>query len=232
MRALKYFLNEATESLLRSWRSASLAVLTIAAGLFVLGFFLMINSNLQRVVGRWSEAAEMSVYLKDDATKEQVQALEALIAQSGLTDERRYLSKADALTRFAPDQYVATMSKAKRRGKIFVDYLRNSPGATFVAPYSTRARPGAPIATPVAWSELPEIDPSAFTLRSFSERLALKDPWRGLGAVRQRLSRARSNSGCQPISGPPVARQSRSFSSVFRDMCGHLLQAQVMPGTG
>ena len=82
MRALKYFLNEATESLLRSWRSASLAILTIAAGLFVLGFFLMVNDNLQRVVGRWSEAAEMSIYLKDEATREQVQALEALIDQS------------------------------------------------------------------------------------------------------------------------------------------------------
>ena len=45
-------------------------------------------------------------------------------------------------------------------------------------------------------------------------------------------SRARSNSGCQAISGRPVARQSRSFSSVLRAMCGHLLQAQVMPGTG
>ena len=60
----KYFLNEAAESLLRSWRSAVLAVLTIAAGLFVLGFFLMVNNNLQRVVGRWSEAAEMSIYLQ------------------------------------------------------------------------------------------------------------------------------------------------------------------------
>src|SRR4029450_4122582 len=97
MRALKYFVNEAAESLLRSWRSATLAVLTIAAGLFVLGFFLMVNSNLQRVVGRWSEAAEMSVYLKDDATKEQVQAVQALIAQSNLAEERRYLSKDDAL---------------------------------------------------------------------------------------------------------------------------------------
>ena len=103
MRALKYFLNEAAESLLRSWRSAALAVLTIAAGLFVLGFFLMVNSNLQRVVGRWSEAAEMSVYLKDDATREQVQALEALIDQSGLSDKRQYLSKADALARFRED---------------------------------------------------------------------------------------------------------------------------------
>ena len=103
MRALKYFLNEAAESLMRGWRSAALAVLTIAAGLFVLGFFLMLNSNLQRVVGRWSEAAEMSVYLKDDATKEQVQALEALVEQSGLSDQRLYLSKADALARFRED---------------------------------------------------------------------------------------------------------------------------------
>ncbi len=103
MRALTYFLNEAAESLLRSWRSAVLAILTIAAGLFVLGFFLMVNSNLQRVVGRWSEAAEMSVYLKDETTREQVQALEALIEQSGLSDQRQYLSKADALTRFRED---------------------------------------------------------------------------------------------------------------------------------
>ena len=103
MRALKYFLNEAAESLLRSWRSAVLAVLTIAAGLFVLGFFLMVNSNLQRVVGRWSEAAEMSIYLKDEATREQVQALEALIEESGLSERRQYLSKADALARFRED---------------------------------------------------------------------------------------------------------------------------------
>jgi cell division transport system permease protein len=103
MRALKYFLNEAAESLLRSWRSASLAILTIAAGLFVLGFFLMVNNNLQRVVGRWSEAAEMSVYLKDDATREQVQALESLVEQSGLSDQRQYLSKAAALARFRED---------------------------------------------------------------------------------------------------------------------------------
>ncbi len=103
MRALKYFVNEAAESLLRSWRSAVLAIMTIAAGLFVLGFFLMVNNNLQRVVGRWSEAAEMSVYLKDEATREQVQALEVIVEQSGLTDQRQYLSKADALKRFRED---------------------------------------------------------------------------------------------------------------------------------
>ncbi len=88
---------------MRGWRSASLAVLTIAAGLFVLGFFLMVNANLQRVVGRWSEAAELSVYLKDEATREQVQALQALIDQGGLADGRQYLSKNDALSRFKED---------------------------------------------------------------------------------------------------------------------------------
>jgi bifunctional non-homologous end joining protein LigD len=103
-------------------------------------------------------------------------------------------SVADALVHFAPEDYVATMSKAKRRGKIFVDYLRNSPGATFIAPYSTRARPGAPVATPIAWKELPHVDPAAFTLRTFSERLSVKDPWRDLPGVRQRLSRARTSS--------------------------------------
>lgn len=103
MRALKYFVNEATESLLRSWRAAMLAILTIAAGLFVLGFFLMVNSNLQRVVGRWSEAAEMSVFLKEDVTKEQLQALDAAVAQSGLAVERKHMTKKDAVARFRED---------------------------------------------------------------------------------------------------------------------------------
>jgi len=103
MRALTYFVNEATESLLRSWRAAMLAILTIAAGLFVLGFFLMVNSNLQRVVGRWSEAAEMSVFLKEDVTKEQLQALDAAVAQSGLAVERKHMTKKDAVARFRED---------------------------------------------------------------------------------------------------------------------------------
>jgi cell division transport system permease protein len=103
MRALKYFLNEATESLLRSWRSAALAVLTITAGLFVLGFFMMVNSNLQRVVGRWSEAAELSVYLDDAVTKEQLQAIDAMVVKTGLAEQRQYLSKNDAVARFRQD---------------------------------------------------------------------------------------------------------------------------------
>jgi cell division transport system permease protein len=103
MRALKYFLNEAMASLLRGWRSALLAVLTIAAGLFVLGFFLIVNTNLQRLVQRWSEAAELSVYLHETASGEEIAALEDLVAHSGLAADRQHVSKETAAKRFRED---------------------------------------------------------------------------------------------------------------------------------
>ena len=61
MRAFTYFLSEAAASLWRGRRAAIFSVITIAGGLFVLGFFLVLNANLQRVVGRWTESAELSV---------------------------------------------------------------------------------------------------------------------------------------------------------------------------
>ena len=103
LRAVQYSLREAAASLWRGRRQAALAILTIAAGLFVLGFFLVVNANLQRVMARWSEAAELSVYLKDDASQEQVNAIEGLIARSGLAADRKYVSKADAATQFRHD---------------------------------------------------------------------------------------------------------------------------------
>src|SRR5690606_26675101 len=63
-----------------------------------------------------------------------------------------------------PDRYVANMAKAKRKGRIFIDYLRNERGSTAIAPYSTRARAGAPVATPVSWEELEKL-PAANTFR-------------------------------------------------------------------
>jgi cell division transport system permease protein len=78
-------------------------MLTIAAGLFVLGFFLMINANLQRVIGRWSDAAELAVYLRDDARSEQVAALQDMIARSGLAASVQYYSKEEARREFARD---------------------------------------------------------------------------------------------------------------------------------
>ena len=61
---------------------------------------------------------------------------------------------ADMLVSTFPDRFTATLSKAQRKGKIFIDYLRNGQGATAVAPYSVRAREHAPVATPIAWEEL------------------------------------------------------------------------------
>lgn len=100
MRGLRYSFDEALASLLRGWRSAVLGVLTIAAGLFVLGFFLVVNTNLQRLVGRWTEAAELSVFVQDDVTAEQLKALEGIVGASGLAAEHRFVSKADAMKRF------------------------------------------------------------------------------------------------------------------------------------
>jgi len=65
---------------------------------------------------------------------------------------------ARALGEAEPDRYVANMAKAKRKGRIFIDYLRNQRGSTAVLPYVARARPGAPVAAPVTWTELRDID--------------------------------------------------------------------------
>src|SRR3954464_1291329 len=103
MRAITYFLSEATASLWRGRRAALLSVLTIAGGLFVLGFFLALNANLQRIVGRWTESAELSVYLKDDVTPDQLRVVTDLVAQSGLDAHHEYISKAQAAARFRQD---------------------------------------------------------------------------------------------------------------------------------
>lgn len=92
-----------------------------------------------------------------------------------------------------PDRYVANMRKALRKGKIFIDYLRNKRGATSIASYSTRSRPGAPVAAPLAWSELDRVESAdAFHVGNIPQRLAkLKtDPWEHLDDARQSLTKA------------------------------------------
>lgn len=92
-----------------------------------------------------------------------------------------------------PDRYLAVATKAKRRGRIFIDYLRNGRGATAVAPYSTRARPGAGVSAPLEWSELSEaIGPDYFTVDNMPARLSAlkKDPWDGFFSAAKVLPKA------------------------------------------
>ncbi len=65
---------------------------------------------------------------------------------------------AEAMTLAEPERFTASLSKAKRKGRIFIDYLRNQRGSTAVLPYSARSREGAPVAVPIAWSELAGFD--------------------------------------------------------------------------
>lgn len=91
----------------------------------------------------------------------------------------------------APETYVAEASKAKRKGRVFIDWLRNERGATAVCPWSLRARKGAPIAVPVRWDELSRIEAAnQYTLSNIFRRLSsLKsDAWEGYDDVRQSIT--------------------------------------------
>lgn len=90
-----------------------------------------------------------------------------------------------------PERFLINMSKEKRKGRIFIDYLRNGRGSTAVAPYSTRSRPGGLIATPLSWKELTDgAVPADFTLESVVARVTkrFKDPWKGLLTNKQSLT--------------------------------------------
>lgn len=100
---------------------------------------------------------------------------------------------AEALAASDPERLTTEVSRAARRGKVFIDYLRNSRGATAVVPYSTRARAGAPVAVPLRWDELSKLgSAAAYDMRSVRRRLASlkEDPWAGFDAARRPLSDA------------------------------------------
>jgi bifunctional non-homologous end joining protein LigD len=117
------------------------------------------------------------VPLTPDADWDTVKAFSGAVAQS--------------IVRESPGQYIATMSKAKRKGRIFIDYFRNGRGATSVAAYSTRSLPGAPVSTPVAWDELTaKLKSNSYNISNIRRRLAglEKDPWAGYFSVRQQIT--------------------------------------------
>lgn len=103
----------------------------------------------------------------------------------------------DYLVSQNPNEYIGTMSKFKRKGKIFIDYIRNTRGSTTVAPYSTRARPNAVVSTPLDWKELKSnITADRYTINNLFRRLSnLKsDPWQDYFKIEQELPKMLFNS--------------------------------------
>ncbi|CAN5873371.1 non-homologous end-joining DNA ligase [soil metagenome] len=87
---------------------------------------------------------------------------------------------AKVLVQRHPDLVTLEFYKKDRGGRLYLDLGRTAPGATFVAPYSLRGRPGAPVSAPIEWSELASITPDGITLRDVLRRLERGDPWRDL----------------------------------------------------
>jgi bifunctional non-homologous end joining protein LigD len=110
-------------------------------------------------------------------------------------DEVKSFSRAIAerMVGDAPQLFIAKASKKDRPGRIFIDYLRNSPGATAVAAYSVRARQGAPVSTPLQWDELGgRLKPTTFHAGNVARRLQglRTDPWKAFRRTSQTLTAA------------------------------------------
>ena len=93
--------------------------------------------------------------------------------------EQISINIAKLLEKMYPEKYTTNMNKEKRKGKIFIDYLRNKKNATSIAPYSLRARKEATVSMPIKWSELYKIKPDDIKMADALKRLRRKDPWTG-----------------------------------------------------
>jgi bifunctional non-homologous end joining protein LigD len=154
----------------------------------------------------WERVAEAALEIREVLTRLGLQSFAKTTGGKGLHvvvpltprldwDEVKGFTRAVAmrLAEEAPERYLAVASKASRRGRIYIDYLRNSRGATAIGAYSARARPGAPVSTPLFWEEVERaVRPETFTVATVPARLeGLKsDPWAGIGKLRQSISAA------------------------------------------
>ena len=95
---------------------------------------------------------------------------------------------AKAMEAMWPDRYTSNVRKTRRNNRIFIDWIRNGKGATSVAPYSVRARNGAPVSMPIGWKELDTVAPHDVSMENAIKRLRNKDPWNGFFDNNQRLT--------------------------------------------
>ena len=164
MRALEYALRQGAASLWRSRGSSAFAVLAIALALVVLGTLLLLTSNAERLLSRWTSASEFSVYLADAATSEQRGAVESAIDQSGVSAGREYVSKAQALTRFREEfaelaspgrrvrgQPVSRLDRGARRGGSRAGWPSRCPRQAGRAASRSRRRPVRPRVAGAGW---------------------------------------------------------------------------------
>ena len=124
---------------------------------------------------------------------------------------------AEMLSEEQPDRFLATVKKIDRRGRILLDWLRNGLGATAVASFSPRARPGATVATPLAWDEVTQsLDPSGFTIQTVPERLARqgRDPWEGFAASEQVLPDIAGGTGARKAQRAAPAKRAAAGSVI------------------
>jgi bifunctional non-homologous end joining protein LigD len=151
----------------------------------------------------WASVIEAAWLVKEELTKLKLKSFVKTTGGKGLhvviPITRRYTwdqieiytkTFAAYLSALQPNRFTTNMKKAKRHGKIFIDYLRNQRGATAIAAYSPRARKNAPVATPLNWDELSvEIRSNTFTTHNLPKRLAgLKnDPWADFFELKQTL---------------------------------------------
>jgi cell division transport system permease protein len=142
--ALGYSLGEAAASLWRRRGSGLLAVLTIGVALFVLGVFLLLSLNAQRWVERWTDAAELSVFLADDATADQRAAVGSVLAGSSSVARTEFVSSDEAMRRFA---------------RLFPELAQAAAGlggqalpASFEARLKSAADPSAPAVEPLVFA--------------------------------------------------------------------------------
>ncbi len=110
-------------------------------------------------------------------------------------DEVKELTKtlAEAIVTAHPDRYTSKITKSSRKGRVFIDYLRNGRGATSICAYSTRARPDAPVSVPLFWEELETgVRGNTYNVNNLFERLESlpADPWADFNKTRQSITAA------------------------------------------